>query len=558
MEANPQIEQFWLSYIDALLKAERLDEATQALAEGEQAGTSREALNDLRKQIQGAFPTDDKTSNNSLPASDKSERLTEKKKSKKKKQQDKPSVEEPSQDQLNRLLGHYQSGRLTDAEPLAASLTQQFPNHPFGWTVLGAIYQQTGMLSASLAAKQKAAELSPQDAEAYNNLGNTLRELHRLDEAERSLKQAIALNPDYAEAHNNLGATLKELGRLDEAERSLKQAIALKPDYANAHNNLGNTLQGLGRLDEAEEGYIKAMQLEPDANDAKINFVRLLSIHGSVNEIDHPAVQANNQIRQIKKPEVAGILLDDAVISLFHCFSDVINQHQLDLQTDDSQIFRRNAVNLGCRRHKAIFDQFNVIPEYCFGCYKVQVEPRSLIEFMKVFVIFEQIRLPLNNIRKCMIETRHEFSGFYKGLIFCSGVEEAREIANSLEVIINQRIGARLSVTIKRGCSEFAASYPAYNNVDNSAEKLMSFPDEWKVIEDEYDSKGGVIEATGKTVRGFSLLDALIMRNWIVYAKGVGDPSARKFDQTWVQTAEIHDIAARRIEKYPFSSSIKR
>ena len=66
VEANPQIEQFWLSYIDALLKAERLDEATQALAEGEQAGTSREALNDLRKQIQGAFPTDDKTSNNSL------------------------------------------------------------------------------------------------------------------------------------------------------------------------------------------------------------------------------------------------------------------------------------------------------------------------------------------------------------------------------------------------------------------------------------------------------------------------------------------------------------
>ena len=86
----------------------------------------------------------------------------------------------------------------------------------------------------------------------------------------------------------------------------------------------------------------------------------------------------------------------------------------------------------------------------------------------------------------------------------------------------------------------------------------MSFPGEWKVIEDEYDSKGSVIEATGKTVRGFSLLDALIMRNWIVYAKGVGDPSARKFDQTWVQTAEIHDIAARRIEKYPFSSSIKR
>jgi Flp pilus assembly protein TadD len=58
------------------------------------------------------------------------------------------------------------------------------------------------------------------------------------------------LKPDYAEAHSNLGNTLKELGRLDEAEASYNQAIALKPDYAEAHSNLGNTLKELGRLDE--------------------------------------------------------------------------------------------------------------------------------------------------------------------------------------------------------------------------------------------------------------------------------------------------------------------
>jgi len=70
-------------------------------------------------------------------------------------------------------------------------------------------------------------------------LGNTLRELGRLDESEINLRRAIALKPNFAEAYSSLGITLKELGRLDEAETSYRQAIAIKPNYARAHQNLG-------------------------------------------------------------------------------------------------------------------------------------------------------------------------------------------------------------------------------------------------------------------------------------------------------------------------------
>ena len=45
----------------------------------------------------------------------------------------------------------------------------------------------------------------------------------------------MQLAPQDAEAHSNLGITLQELGRLDEAEASYTQAIALKPDFAEAH-----------------------------------------------------------------------------------------------------------------------------------------------------------------------------------------------------------------------------------------------------------------------------------------------------------------------------------
>ena len=42
LDANPQIEQFWLSYIDALMKVERFDEAKRVLVEGEKSGVRSE------------------------------------------------------------------------------------------------------------------------------------------------------------------------------------------------------------------------------------------------------------------------------------------------------------------------------------------------------------------------------------------------------------------------------------------------------------------------------------------------------------------------------------
>jgi tetratricopeptide (TPR) repeat protein len=87
------------------------------------------------------------------------------------------------------------------------------------------------------------------------------------------------LKPDYAEAHSNLGVTLHELGRLDEAEASCRQAIALKPDYALAHNNLGGTLQELGRLNESKVSYTKAVALKPDFAEAYFNLSVILAIN---------------------------------------------------------------------------------------------------------------------------------------------------------------------------------------------------------------------------------------------------------------------------------------
>jgi Flp pilus assembly protein TadD len=199
------------------------------------------------------------------------------------KQEDIP-IQAPSSAKIQKLINHYQNGQYGYAETLAISITKQFPDHQFSWKVLGAVLIQTGRISESLVANQKSIKLTPQDAEAHNNLGNTLKELGRLEEAEATYTQAIALKPDYAEAHSNLGITLKELGRLEEAEASYTQAIALKPDYANAYNNLGNMLKELGRVEEAEASYTQAITLKPDYAEAHSNLGVTLNQLGRFDE----------------------------------------------------------------------------------------------------------------------------------------------------------------------------------------------------------------------------------------------------------------------------------
>ena len=299
LDANPKIEQFWLSYIDALIRLERFDEAKRALVDGEKSGVSLDKLDAPNQRLKENVPNDANKIAKGQTLSEKRKKLAKKKKSKKKKVQAVPLNAAPSQDQINRLKTHYQAGRLEEAEALATSLTQQFPKHPFGWTVLGAVFQQTGRLAESLAPMQSAVKLSPQDAEVRNNLGVTVKELGRLDEAEASYRQAIALKPDYAEAHYNLGNTLKELDRLEHAEASYKQAIALKPGYAEAHSNLGSTLKELGRLDEAETSYQQAIVLKPDYAEAHYNLGLTLKELGRLDE-----AEASCRYTTVLKPDL--------------------------------------------------------------------------------------------------------------------------------------------------------------------------------------------------------------------------------------------------------------
>ena len=79
----------------------------------------------------------------------------------------------PSKKQLDNLLKYYKSGNDEKTYKLALSLTKEFPHDTFAWKILSAYYKKIGKILESLTAIQKIVNLSPNDAFAYYNLGNT-------------------------------------------------------------------------------------------------------------------------------------------------------------------------------------------------------------------------------------------------------------------------------------------------------------------------------------------------------------------------------------------------
>jgi protein O-GlcNAc transferase len=307
LEANPTQGQFWIRYIDTLIKTNRVDIACRVLRQGKEIGLKGEVVDALSQRLsqptiqQGlrasgkqvaSTPTNGPSSCDSSQLAEKGSELAS-------------SQPSPSDKDIDDLLDRYNRGQYEIAEKLASVMTQEFPGYQFGWKMLGLVLLDSGRTGEALGALEKSVELNLIDAEAHLSLGFAFTNLRRLEEAEAAYRQAIALKPTYAEAYNNLGNTLSVFGRLSEAEDCIRQALALEPSWADAHNNLGNILSGLGRLAEAIASYRHAIRLNPNFGGAysnllfSMNYQERLSPEASLEE----ALRFGNMASQTAVPK---------------------------------------------------------------------------------------------------------------------------------------------------------------------------------------------------------------------------------------------------------------
>lgn len=141
-------------------------------------------------------------------------------------------------DQYNHAILQFQK-----AIQLAPDMAQAYDN-------LGLCYYRQNLNQLAIANYQKAIDLDQKnrhpDAWPYLNLGVTERSLNRQGEAEAHLREAIRLDPNLAIAHFQLGNVLEDAGQTKAAISEFQAAARLDADYAEPHYALGRLYRKIG------------------------------------------------------------------------------------------------------------------------------------------------------------------------------------------------------------------------------------------------------------------------------------------------------------------------
>jgi len=391
--------------------------------------------------------------------------------------------------------------------------------------------------------------LNPIFHEVYNNLGLIFLKEGNNKEAKKSFKKAIQINPNLVNIQYNLGLVLQKMGDDKEAKKCYKKLIEIDPDIAEAYNNLGVVNSNLGEFKEAIYNYDLAITKNKNFTNAKVNLISSLTCSDSDNH--NQIVFANNCIKKIhNKFALEDLLKDKNLEILFGKCNEIfknINENIKDIEFKETQTYRRNNVDLNCNRHHRIFNQERIIPKFCFSCFKIQVEPKNIIDLIKLFFIFDNFKFPNNNWRKCMIEMRPDVKGTYKGFIYCSSFDEAKIILDDINPILKKYI--KYKISIKRGCSEFYKLFPDFKQIDNTEDNYMYHEEKWNDVEKKADNDENLNNKKFmNTLSGMSLLDFLIMNHWFNYAKLINDSAYKKVSANFIYSKFLTNKISNQIE----------
>ena len=363
----------------------------------------------------------------------------------------------------------------------------------------------------------------------YHQLKGTIHfNLEELNEAIKSFSSAIKINNNNFYLYYLRGAAYTNQNMFFDAIKDFNKAILLNKNFSEAYYGLGILHLKKNENILAIDNFLKSINLKKEFNPPKIQLIKILTRSDKINKNESILIATHNKIKNINiNYDLENYIDNNEIKNIILNLNHLLDHNFNNFIFKETQIYRRNEYDLNCKRHKKVFNTYNIIPKFCFGCYKIQIEPDNLIDLIKLYIFFDNIKFNNNNTRKCMIETRPEVDGKYKGLIYCSSLEEANKIYEKINKNLIIFFNKEVKTKIKRGCTEYANKYNTYNSLENNS---LNYSNSWQKYENLIDNKFSHLNIINKnipTIKGLTLNDALIIKNWLSFAKKNNDSSIK-------------------------------
>ena len=214
LEANPKIEQFWLSYIDALIKTEKFDDARRVLSDAQQAGVTAAKLQIFEEKLQSNLP----------PSSDKP-------------QQEFDNQLQSHQDELSPAIELREVGKYKEAQEWLYKFLQHNPANPEALSLLSHVLLLDKEEAEAERVLIEAASINSELPSVYRNQARLLLKQSKTIEALEKAQLGCNQSPEDLESLLVLAACLGENQRDLEALPIIEKILKAKSNHAEAYAN---------------------------------------------------------------------------------------------------------------------------------------------------------------------------------------------------------------------------------------------------------------------------------------------------------------------------------
>ena len=216
LETNASVAQYWLSYIDALIKLDKITDAKAVFDQAKNKGAKGNGFDQLEIRLAQFTQTDDNQSNKKI---------------------------------LDKAIELRERGKYDEAIDFLTNKIDSFATTPNLPSILSHCYMLNDNLKQAIVYLDAAKKINPDIPSVGWNETRLLLKQNKVNEALALAYKTNKLFPDDIEGMAVLGSCLRASSRFDESLKYLNKAIELSPDYAEALINRG--LVSLAEKDKA-------------------------------------------------------------------------------------------------------------------------------------------------------------------------------------------------------------------------------------------------------------------------------------------------------------------